>query len=123
MNAPCSGEICIIAIGNSAVSSISACCTASGGVPCATTYWWISGVRKNDLGAAMAVTLGRALAGSAEDAVGEGEPAAAGRVEQLDRLAPTSPHHLREPCPHTAAERDVPELPRDDQAPEHEVVA
>jgi hypothetical protein len=37
MNAPCSGEICIIAIGSCAVSSMSACCTASGGVPCATT--------------------------------------------------------------------------------------
>ena len=57
MNAPCSGEICIIAIGSCAVSSINACCTASGGVPCATTYSWISGVRKNDLGAAMAPTL------------------------------------------------------------------
>ena len=39
MNAPCSGEICIIEMPpSSAVSSISACCTASGGVPCATRY-------------------------------------------------------------------------------------
>ena len=53
MNVPCSGEICIIAIGSAAVSSMSACCTASGGVPCATTYSWISGVRKNDLGPAI----------------------------------------------------------------------
>ena len=53
-NAPCSGAICIPATAPSAaVSSISASCTASGGVPCSTRYSWISGVRRNDLGAAM----------------------------------------------------------------------
>src|SRR6476619_5474335 len=52
MNAPCSGAICILEIPPSfAVSPISASCTASGGVPCATRYSWISGDRKNDFGA------------------------------------------------------------------------
>src|SRR4029079_1522744 len=51
MNAPCSGAICIIEMPPSSdVRSISDCCTSSGGVPCATRYWWISGVRLKDFG-------------------------------------------------------------------------
>ena len=52
MNAPCSGAICIMAKSPtfSFVSLISACCTASGGVPWATRYSWIAGDRKNDFG-------------------------------------------------------------------------
>ena len=51
MNAPCSGEICMIEMPPSAaVFSINASWTASGSVPCATRYRWISGDKKNDFG-------------------------------------------------------------------------
>src|SRR5215213_3910555 len=60
--------------------------------------------------------------GSAEDAVRQGEPSAAGAVEQLERLPATPPRHLCETLPPAAAEREVPELPRHHEAPEHEVV-
>src|SRR5512134_174858 len=52
MKAPCSGAICIIAIGPSfAVASISERCTASGGAPCATRYSCSAGVMGVCLGA------------------------------------------------------------------------
>src|SRR3954447_24461949 len=50
-NAPCSGAICMPATAPSdAVSSISACCTASGGSPCPTRYSASSDESRNDFG-------------------------------------------------------------------------
>ena len=55
MNAPCSGEICMIEMPPSAtVSSMSACWISSIGVLCSSMYPWISGLRLKDLGSAMA---------------------------------------------------------------------
>ena len=55
MNAPCSGEICMIEMPPSSwVSSIRACWISSIGVLCPIMYSWISGLRLKDLGSAMA---------------------------------------------------------------------
>ena len=52
MNAPCSGEICIIwkSLKRARVSAISQRWTSSGGVPWATMYSAIAGPRKKDFG-------------------------------------------------------------------------
>src|SRR6478672_5986056 len=129
MNAPCSGEICMIAIGSSDVSAISACCTASGGVPCAMTYWWISGVRKNDLGSAMVATLwlrrdvDAVVGAEASGHALEPRPAArAHGVAPLEPLGASAPGDLGEARREPPVQRQIAQLPRHHEPPEGEIV-